>query len=85
MIQVCLGGLYAWSAFTRRLTIDPYNFSRTETQVIFAVALVTFAVVPFAAPLPIGDYGGPRSVADGPSGILYSLALSSRKTSAVTV
>ncbi len=45
VIQVCLGGLYAWSAFTRRLTIDPYNFSRTETQVIFAIALVTFAVV----------------------------------------
>lgn len=45
LVQVCLGGLYAWSAFTRRLTIDPYNLSRTETQIIFAVALVTFAIV----------------------------------------
>jgi len=42
-----------------------------------APALVTFAVVPFAAPLPIGDHVVPMIVADVPIGILYILALSS--------
>lgn len=45
LIQLCLGAIYAWSAFTARLTADPYAFSRTQTQVIFAVGLVTFALV----------------------------------------
>jgi len=45
LIQVCLGAIYAWSAFTAKLTAAPYDFSRTQTQVIFSVALVTFAVV----------------------------------------
>ncbi len=43
-----------------------------------APALVTFAVVPFAAPLPIGPWGVVEMiVADVPIGILYILALSS--------
>ena len=42
-----------------------------------APALVTFAVVPFAAPLPIGNHVVPMIVADVPIGILYILALSS--------
>jgi len=45
LIQVCLGAIYAWSAFTAKLTAAPYDFSRTQTQVIFSVSLVTFAVV----------------------------------------
>lgn len=42
-----------------------------------APALVTFAVVPFAAPLPIGNHVVEMIVADVPIGILYILALSS--------
>ncbi len=42
-----------------------------------APALVTFAVVPFAAPLPIGGRVVEMIVADVPIGILYILALSS--------
>jgi NADH-quinone oxidoreductase subunit H len=43
-----------------------------------APALVTFAVIPFAAPLPIGEnYVVEMIVADVPIGILYILALSS--------
>jgi len=42
-----------------------------------APALVTFAVIPFAAPLPIGDHVVVMFVADVPIGILYILALSS--------
>ena len=45
LIQLCLGAIYAWSAFTKKLTIEPYNFSKTQTQVIFSVGLLTFAVV----------------------------------------
>ncbi len=45
VVQVCLGAIYAWSAFTAKLTAAPYEFSRTQTQVIFSVGLLTFAVV----------------------------------------
>jgi MFS transporter, OFA family, oxalate/formate antiporter len=45
LIQLCLGAIYAWSAFTNHLTTDPFGFSRTETQVIFALGLASFAVV----------------------------------------
>jgi OFA family oxalate/formate antiporter-like MFS transporter len=36
LIQLCLGAIYAWSAFTKKLT-DPetYNFNKTQTQIIF--------------------------------------------------
>ena len=45
LIQICLGAIYAWSAFTAKLTAAPYAFSRTQTQIIFSVGLLTFAVV----------------------------------------
>ena len=45
VVQVCLGAIYAWSAFTAKLTAEPYAFSKTQTQVIFSVGLLTFAVV----------------------------------------
>src|SRR3954465_4681514 len=41
-------------------------------------AMVTFAVIPFAAPLPLGHYGVvPMILADLPVGILFLLAFSS--------
>ncbi len=43
LIQLCLGAIYAWSAFTTALTDDPYAFTRAETQIIFAVGLASFA------------------------------------------
>lgn len=45
LIQLCLGAIYAWSAFTTYLKKAPYNFSNTQTQVIFSVSLATFAIV----------------------------------------
>jgi OFA family oxalate/formate antiporter-like MFS transporter len=45
LIQVCLGAIYAWSAFTAKLTAAPFEFTRTQTQVIFSVGLLSFAVV----------------------------------------
>jgi OFA family oxalate/formate antiporter-like MFS transporter len=51
LIQLCLGAIYAWSVFTPYLkgdTPDPvtqFNFTSTQTQVVFAVGLAAFAVV----------------------------------------
>jgi len=44
-IQLCLGAIYAWSVFTPALKEAPFNFSATQTQVVFSVGLATFAVV----------------------------------------
>ncbi len=63
VIQLCLGAIYAWSAFTKKLTEEPYGFSKTQTQIIFAISLVTFAVV---MALVAGNWQkkvGPRRVA----------------------
>ena len=50
LIQLCLGAIYAWSAFTGALTAPLekgglFGFSATQSQVIFSVGLATFAVV----------------------------------------
>ncbi|MEW6250566.1 MAG: OFA family MFS transporter [Planctomycetota bacterium] len=44
IIQVCLGAIYAWSVFTADLQKAPFAFTKTQTQVIFSVALAVFAV-----------------------------------------
>ena len=46
LIQLCLGAIYAWSAFTKKLT-DPetFNFTKTETQWIFALGLASFSEI----------------------------------------
>ncbi len=44
-IQLCLGAIYAWSVFTKPLTESPYNFDKTQTQIIFGVGLASFAIV----------------------------------------
>ena len=43
LIQLCLGAIYAWSAFTKKL--EEGGFTKTQTQIIFSVGLLTFAVV----------------------------------------
>jgi len=45
LVQLCLGAIYAWSAFTDKLTAEPFRFTKTQTQVIFSVGLASFAVV----------------------------------------
>ncbi|MDD3642047.1 MAG: OFA family MFS transporter [Candidatus Krumholzibacteria bacterium] len=47
LIQLCLGAIYAWSAFTGKLTAEAggFGFSKTQTQVVFSLGLLTFAVV----------------------------------------
>jgi len=49
MIQVALGAIYAWSAFTTPLqgTSDipsEFAFLKTQTQAIFSAGLATFAI-----------------------------------------
>jgi OFA family oxalate/formate antiporter-like MFS transporter len=47
LIQLALGAIYAWSAFTQMLT-DPlgeYRFSASEAAWVFSAGLATFAVV----------------------------------------
>lgn len=49
MIQLALGAIYAWSAFTTPLqgaegSLSEFSFSKTETQAIFSAGLATFAI-----------------------------------------
>lgn len=43
LIQLSLGAIYAWSVFTPALT--DAGWSKTQTQIVFAAGLATFAVV----------------------------------------
>jgi OFA family oxalate/formate antiporter-like MFS transporter len=51
LIQLCLGAIYAWSVFTPYLTgktpdpVTQFDFTSTQTQIVFAVGLATFALV----------------------------------------
>ena len=63
-MQLSLGAIYAWGAFTKALQ-DPngaYAFSATEAQAIFAAGLATFAIVMILAGR-WQDKIGPRKVA----------------------
>jgi OFA family oxalate/formate antiporter-like MFS transporter len=44
MIQVALGAIYAWSAFTGPLQSEAFGFTKTMTQAIFSTGLATFGV-----------------------------------------
>ncbi len=44
LIQLCLGAIYAWSVFTNDLLKEPFRFTKPQTQIIFSIALATFAV-----------------------------------------
>lgn len=63
VIQMCLGAIYAWSAFTARLCAEPYMFTRTQTQIIFSVGLLSFAVVMALVAGRWQKKSGPRIVA----------------------
>lgn len=49
LIQLALGAIYAWSAFTGPLqgaptALSEFSFTKTETQAIFSVGLLVFAI-----------------------------------------
>src|SRR4030043_1124391 len=63
LIQLCLGAIYAWSAFTKKLTEAPFNFTKLQTQLVFCVGLATFAVVMALIAGKWQKKAGPRIVA----------------------
>lgn len=63
LIQLCLGAIYAWSAFTGKLTGPEFGFSRTQTQIIFSLGLLSFAVVMALVAGKWQTKVGPRTVA----------------------
>ncbi len=60
VIQMCLGAIYAWSVFTPDL--EDAGWSKVETQIVFGVALASFAVVMVLAGRRLGTWG-PRRLA----------------------
>lgn len=60
LIQLALGAIYAWSVFTPSL-IDA-GWSKTQTQIVFAAGLATFAVVMVFAGKNLARLG-PRKLA----------------------
>lgn len=61
IIQVCLGAIYSWSVFVNPLK-EVFSYTTTQTQMIFSLALATFALTMiFAGRLQ--DKKGPRTVA----------------------
>ncbi|MBN2422592.1 OFA family MFS transporter [Candidatus Woesearchaeota archaeon] len=61
LVQICLGAIYSWSVFVKPLE-DTFHFTRTQTQIIFSVALATFALVMIFAG-KWQDRAGPKKVA----------------------
>jgi len=64
MIQVALGAIYAWSAFTSPLqgTTSEFAFSKTQTQAIFSAGLATFALFTIIGGR-LSKKFGPRNIA----------------------
>jgi OFA family oxalate/formate antiporter-like MFS transporter len=64
LVQLCLGAIYAWGAFTKALQ-DPagaYAFSATQAQAIFSAGLASFAITMILAGR-WQDRIGPKKVA----------------------
>ncbi|MEN8115828.1 MAG: OFA family MFS transporter [Bacteroidota bacterium] len=55
LIQLALGAIYAWSVFTPSLT--EAGWSKANTQLVFAVGLVSFAVVMVFAGRRLNSWG----------------------------
>ena len=67
MIQVALGAIYAWSAFTTPLQgtdeiVSEFAFNKTQTQAIFAAGLATFAIFTIVGGR-LSKKFGPRNIA----------------------
>jgi len=59
LVQLCLGAIYAWGAFTKALQ-DPngaYKFTATQTSWIFSAGLASFAIVMILAGRLQDKYG----------------------------
>jgi OFA family oxalate/formate antiporter-like MFS transporter len=65
LIQLCLGAIYAWSAFDSKLTTEggDYGFSKTQFNAIFSAGLAAFALIMAFVGGPWQKKSGPRIVA----------------------
>ncbi len=63
LVQVCLGAIYAWSAFTGPLAREPFGFTALQSQSVFSVGLVSFALVMALVAGRWQAKAGPRRVA----------------------
>lgn len=59
LIQLALGNLYAWSVFTTKLVEN--SWTKTQTQIVFAVGVAVFAIVMVIAGRLMPRYG-PRKL-----------------------
>lgn len=59
LIQLALGNLYAWSVFTTKLVEN--SWTKTQTQIVFAVGVAVFAIVMVIAGRLMPKYG-PRKL-----------------------
>src|SRR5674476_203288 len=76
LIQLALGAIYAWSAFTTPLqgtsaTPSQFAFSKIETQAIFSAGLLVFAIFTIIGGRLQVKYGPKKIAAIG--GILLGL------------
>ncbi len=74
LIQLCLGAIYAWSVFTPGL--EDAGWSKTQTQIVFAVGLATFALVMVFAGRKLPTVGPQKlAIAGGVTlGVGYAIA-----------
>jgi len=76
LIQLALGAIYAWSAFTTPLqgtlaNPSEFAFSKTETQAIFSAGLLTFAIFTIIGGRLQSKYGSMKIALSG--GVLLGL------------
>jgi OFA family oxalate/formate antiporter-like MFS transporter len=76
LIQLALGAIYAWSAFTTPLqgaagSPSEFAFSKTETQAIFSAGLLTFAIFTIIGGRLRNKYGSMKIALSG--GVLLGL------------
>ena len=76
LIQLALGAIYAWSAFTTPLqgaagSLSEFAFSKTETQAIFSAGLLTFAIFTIIGGRLRNKYGSMKVALSG--GVLLGL------------
>jgi len=70
LIQLCLGGIYAWSGFVPQLNAS-YGISVAQTQLVFGVSIAMFTgAMVWSARLV--EHRGPRVVASI-GGVLFGL------------
>jgi len=68
LMQMCLGGVYAWSVFVPLLK-NTFGFSTAQTQIIFGLTIITFSIAMIPAGL-LQDRYGPKIIG-AIGGLLY--------------